>query len=102
MSQRILIHLRGAYPTTLKPGLLTQTMSVEARAQQPSVIVSRMMPRANPITSAPHLHRPAVYRNMADGNLTAEIGNNHDTALSDFNVEVRIERSIIRDDKPPD
>jgi hypothetical protein len=30
------------------------------------------------------------------------VGNNYDTALSDFNVEVRIERSIIRDAKPPD
>jgi hypothetical protein len=30
------------------------------------------------------------------------MGNNYDTALSDFNVEVRIDRSIIRDAKPPD
>jgi hypothetical protein len=42
------------------------------------------------------------YTNRADGNLTVDMGNNYDTALSEFNVEVRIERSIIRDAKPPD
>lgn len=31
-----------------------------------------------------------------------EIGNNFDTALSDFNVEVRVERSVMRDAKPAD
>ena len=31
-----------------------------------------------------------------------DVGNHYDTALSDFNVEVRIERSIIRDAKPLD
>jgi hypothetical protein len=30
------------------------------------------------------------------------LGNDYDTALSEFNVEVRIERSIIRDIKPAD
>jgi hypothetical protein len=29
-----------------------------------------------------------------------EIGNNYDTALSDYSVGVRIERAIIRDAKP--
>jgi hypothetical protein len=31
-----------------------------------------------------------------------EAGNNFDTALSDFNVQVRIERTIIRDAQPLD
>jgi hypothetical protein len=34
--------------------------------------------------------------------MTMDVGNNFDTALSDFNVRVRIERSIIRDAQPPD
>ncbi len=39
---------------------------------------------------------------MPIGNVPMDMGNNYDTALSDFNVEVRIERSIIRDTKPTD
>jgi hypothetical protein len=33
-----------------------------------------------------------------------DIGNNYDTALNDFNVQVRIERTILRDAslRPPD
>jgi hypothetical protein len=31
-----------------------------------------------------------------------DAGNNYDTALSDFNVAVRIERTIIRDTEPLD
>jgi hypothetical protein len=76
-------------------------VSAEARAHQASLIVSRM-PMANSISSAPQLHRPTVYRDRANGNLTADIGNNYDTALSDFNVEVHIERQIIMDARPPD
>lgn len=34
--------------------------------------------------------------------MTVDAGNNYDTALDEFNVEVRIERAIIRDSKPPD
>jgi len=81
MSQRILLHIR------------------EARAQQSSLIVSQI-PR--PIASAPHLRKPP-YGSRSDGNITVDVGNNYDsTALSDFNVQVHIERSIIRDGKPPD
>ena len=31
-----------------------------------------------------------------------DVRNDYETALSDFNVQVRIERTIIRDEKPPD
>lgn len=31
-----------------------------------------------------------------------DVGNNFDTTLSDFNVQVRIERTIIRDATPLD
>jgi hypothetical protein len=81
-------------------GLFTESGSAEARAQQSSLIVSQI-PRANPISSGPHFHKPP-YRHESDKNMTVDVGNNYDTALSDFNVEVRIERSIIRDAKPPD
>ena len=74
-------------------------MSVEVRAQQSSLVVSQI-PKV-PLSPSQH-HRSRTYRNRADGNLTADIGNNFDTAMSDFNVEVRIERSVIRDAKPPD
>ncbi len=30
-----------------------------------------------------------------------DVGNNYDTALTDFNVEVRIEQSVMRDARPP-
>jgi hypothetical protein len=80
-------------------GLFTESGSAEARAQQSSLIVSQV-PRVNPISSGPHLHKPP-FGNRSDGNMTVDIGNNYDTALSDFNVQVRIERSIIRDAKPP-
>jgi len=80
MSQRILIHLR------------------EARAQQSSLIVSQI-PRVTPISSSPHLHKPPF---RSDGDVTMDVGNAYDTALSDFNVEVRIERTIMRDARPPD
>jgi hypothetical protein len=77
-------------------GLLTWTVSLEARARQSSLVVSQI-PKPNAIPCAPHLHR-----HRADGNLSADLGNDYDTALSEFNVEVRIERSIIRDIKPAD
>lgn len=73
-------------------GLFTETGSAEARAQQSSIIVSQI-PRAN-VSSGPQIHKPP--------NMSVDVGNNYDTALSDFNVQVRIERSIIRDDKPLD
>jgi hypothetical protein len=95
MSQRILLHLRGSYLTTLRHGLFTESVSAEARARQTSLIVEQI-PRANPISS-PH---KSTYRNRPDGNV--DVGNNCDTALSDFNVQVRIDRTIIRDEKPLD
>ena len=82
-------------------GLLTWTVSLEERARQSSLVVSQM-PNANAFAGSPHLHRPVPYSNRADGNLSADLGNNYDTVLSEFNVEVRIERSIIRDAKPID
>ncbi len=81
-------------------GLLTEPGSTEARAQQSSLIGVSQIPRANPISSCPHLQNPP-YRNKSDGNVTGDVGNNYDTALSDFNVQVRIERTIIRDDAKP-
>jgi hypothetical protein len=81
-------------------GLFTESGSAEARAQQSSLIVSQI-PRATPISSDPHFHKPP-YRQESDENMTMDVGNNFDTALSDFNVRVRIERSIIRDAQPPD
>lgn len=71
----------------------------EARAQQSSQIGMSQTPRVNPISSGMHHHQPP-YRNKSDGNVTAEVGNNCDTTLSDFNVQVRIERTIMRDAKP--
>jgi len=81
MSQRILLHLR------------------EVRAQQSSHVLSET-PKvpASPL----HLQRPGGYRNRADGNPAVDIGNSFDTAMSDFNVEVRIERSVIKDSRPAD
>jgi hypothetical protein len=81
MSQRILIHLR------------------EARARQTSLVVEQI-PRAIPISSGGPYPQKSTYRNRPDGNV--DVGNNYDTALSDFNVQVRIERTIIRDEKPLD
>jgi hypothetical protein len=75
------------------PSLFTETESVEERAKQASFIVSQT-PRAN-IPSC-GLHKPPN-RSRLDENPTIEIGNKYDTALSDYNVGVRIERSVIRD-----
>jgi len=83
MSQRILLHLR------------------EVRARQTSVVNVSQIPRPSPITSGSHLHK-ATYRNKSDGDASMDAGNNYDTALSDFNVAVRIERTIIRDTEPLD
>ena len=79
-------------------GLFTESGFAEVRAQQTSV--ASQVPRMNPISSGPHLHKP-TYRNRSDGNVM-DVGNNFDTALSDFNVQVRIERTIIRDATPLD
>jgi len=76
MSQRILIHLR------------------EERAKQASIVLST--PRAN----IPGSFHKLPGRNRQNDNSTIEIGNNsnkYDSALSDYSVGVRIERSIIRD-----
>jgi hypothetical protein len=73
---------------------------IEVRAKQSSLVVSQI-PKV-PMSPTEHLHRSGAHRNRAGGNLTADIGNNFDTAMSEFNVEVRIERSVIRDGKPPD
>lgn len=99
MSQRILIHLRGAYLTPLAGdmGLFTESGSAEARAQQTSAIVSSQIPRPSPISAIPD--QPS-YRHGSDKSLVVDVGNNYDTALTDFNVEVRIDRTIIRDTKP--
>ena len=32
--------------------------------------------------------------------MAVDVGNNYDTALNDFSVEVRIDRTIIRDTEP--
>lgn len=81
-------------------GLFTESGCAEARAQQTSFVVSQV-PRVTPITSASHLHKSS-YGNGSDGDVAEDVGNNDNTALSDFNVRVRIERTIIRDDNPPD
>jgi len=59
------------------------------------------IPRPSPITSGSHLNK-ATYRNKPDENASVDVGNKYDTALSDFNVEVRIERTIMSDIKPLD
>jgi hypothetical protein len=81
--------------------VFTESGSAEVRAQQASVVAVEQIPRPSPITSGSHLHK-STYRNRPDGNVSVEAGNDYDTALSDFNVEVRIERTIIRDAKPLD
>jgi hypothetical protein len=57
------------------------------------------IPRPNPVSTP--LHKQ-TYRSKPDENATMDVGNNYDTPLSDFNVEVRIEQSIMRDARPPD
>ena len=69
------------------------------RAQQSSLVLSET-PKVS--ASPLHLQRPGGYRNRADGNPAVDIGNDFDTAMSDFNVEVRIERSVIKDSRPAD
>lgn len=80
-------------------GLFTESGFAEVRAQQTPVV--SQVPRVNrdPISSGPHLHKPTYRR--SDGNVM-DVGNNFDTTLSDFNVQVRIERTIIRDATPLD
>ena len=70
--------------------MFTETESVEERVQQVSLIVSQ--PPKPPS------------RNRLDENPTVDTRRNYNynTALSDFNVGVRIERAIIRDGKPLD
>lgn len=78
-------------------GPFTESGSAEARAQQTSVIVSSQIPRPTPISASPD--QPS-YGHGSDKSMVMDVGNNYDTALSDFNVEVRIDRTIIRDIKP--
>ena len=66
----------------------TETESIEDRVQQASLIVSQIP------------NRPG--RNKLDENRTTDIQNNYGAALGDYNVGVRIERTIIRDAKPQD
>ena len=80
--------------------MFTKTEPVEEMAQQASLIASQI-PKANPISSVPHLHKPP-YRNRSDGKIAVNPGNNYDNAQSDFNVGVRIQRAIIRDARPLD
>ena len=80
--------------------ILTREVLIEAREKQSSLVVSQV-PKV-PMSPSRHLQKPGAHRSRADGNLTTDIGNNFDTAMSEFNVEVRIERSVIRDGKPPD
>jgi hypothetical protein len=79
-------------------GPFTESGSAEARAQQTSAVVSQI-PRVSPISASPH---QSPYGHGSDKIMTVDGGNNYDTALSDFNVEVRIDRSIIRDARPAD
>lgn len=81
--------------------VFTESGSAEVRAQQSSLVTVSQIPRATPITSGSHLHK-STYKNRPDGNVSVDAGNDYDTALSDFNVEVRIERTIMRDAKPLD
>ena len=83
-------------------GPFTESGSAEARAQQTSLVNVSQIPRPSPITSGSRLHHKASYRNNPNGNVSVDVGNNYDTALNDFNVEVRIERTIISDTKPLD
>jgi hypothetical protein len=77
-------------------GLFTESESAEARAQQKTAIVSSQIPRPTPISSP---HQPS-YGHGSDKSMVVDVGNNYDTALSDFDVEVRIDRTIIGDTKP--
>lgn len=57
----------------------------------------------NRVSSGPQVHK-STSRNRLNGDVSVDrdVGNNFDTALSDFNVQVRIERTIIRDVKSLD
>lgn len=77
--------------------LFAESGSAEVRAQQTSFVGVTQVPRASPMSSGPHLHKSPC-RIRSDGNVT-DAGNDLDT---DFSVQVRIERTIIRDAQPLD
>ena len=98
MSQRILIHVRGAYPnaqTELNDEFMPST---EARTLQSTVMVSP--PSTLKISSTPSLgsERQMKLESCVPGSMTANLTDEDShNPPSEFDIEVRIDRSILRD-----
>ena len=99
MSQRILLHVRGAYPsTTLR--LADDLMgTIEVRAKQTEVIVS---PPPTFNTTGLRSDGQTKHEISVDGNMTTESLSPDESRKtpSEFDIEVHIERSIVRDARP--
>jgi len=97
MSQRILLHPRGAYPPPLSSNLLDDLMvSVEADAKRTSVVVQ--LPMASPLSSS--VGRMSTIR--SDGSMKVDSQDQSHTLPHEpvTDIEVFIERSVITESKP--
>jgi hypothetical protein len=100
MSQRILLHVRGAYPsTTLRPAddLIG---TIEVRAKETEVIVS---PPPTFNTTGLRSDGQTKHEMTVDGNMTTESLSPDESRKppSEFDIEVHIDRTVIRDARQP-
>jgi hypothetical protein len=100
MSQRILLHVRGAYPSTtlrLADDLLG---TIEVRAKQTEVIVS---PPPTFNTTGLRSDGQTKHEISVDGNMTTESLSPDESRKtpSEFDIEVHIDRTVIRDARQP-
>ena len=98
MSQRILIHVRGAYPNA-QTGLIDDLMtSTEARTRQSTAIASPPLESSRSMPSVIQMKLESCVDGSLTTNLTEKDSHN---PPSEFDIEVRIDRSIFRDTRPP-
>ena len=98
MSQRILIHARGAYPCHSQVGADVLMRSTEARAQQGSVIASPpvLSPTVNTLTSAFRAGGLSMYDTRTDEKLVVLHDDSHKTR-GEYDIEVQVDTSMTGD-----
>jgi hypothetical protein len=91
MSQRIIVHVRGTYPPTPRRNLLTQSL-VEARAEQPSVVMTQ---------TPMHPAIPTALQLSKDTRHGRPIVSQDDTVNTEGNdgIRVLVEQEVLANDK---
>jgi hypothetical protein len=101
MSQRIIVHLRGAYPITAQTRPIDPVWCLEAGAEQATVVVAQVPS----LPGVPHTSRFSKETKQGRGfNGNRTIGSSEDSVNmpmpSDCDIHVHIERSVVMDVKP--